>query len=75
MPDRLPALAADLVRNRITVLVTHDTPATLAAKVVTTTIPIVFLTAADPVEVGFQKKGADANQEIILPAGSSGKGP
>src|SRR5262245_30086033 len=51
--DRLPALAADLVRNRITVLATQDTPATLAAKAVTTTIPIVFFTAADPVEAGF----------------------
>jgi putative ABC transport system substrate-binding protein len=51
--DRLPALAADLVRNRITVMATPDTPATLAAKAVTTTIPIVFYTAADPVEVGF----------------------
>jgi putative ABC transport system substrate-binding protein len=52
-PDRLPALAADLVRNRITVMATADTPATLAAKAVTTTIPIVFYTAADPVELGF----------------------
>ena len=52
-PDRLPALAADLVRNRITVMATPDTPATLAAKAVITTIPIVFFTAADPVEVGF----------------------
>jgi putative ABC transport system substrate-binding protein len=51
--DRLPALAADLVRNQITVLATQDTPATLAAKAVITTIPIVFFTAADPVEVGF----------------------
>jgi ABC-type uncharacterized transport system substrate-binding protein len=52
-PDRLPALAADLVRNRITVMATPDTPATLAAKAVTATIPIVFYTAADPVELGF----------------------
>ena len=43
--DRLPALAADLVRNRIVVMTTQDTPATLAAKAVTTTIPIVFFTA------------------------------
>jgi putative ABC transport system substrate-binding protein len=50
--DRLPALAADLVRDRITVLATPDTPATLAAKAATTTIPIVFFTAADPVELG-----------------------
>ena len=51
--DRLPALAADLVRTRVTMLATQDTPATLAAKAVTTTIPTVFFTAADPVEVGF----------------------
>jgi len=51
--DRLPALAADLVRNRISVLAALDTPATLAAKAATTTIPIAFFTAADPVEVGF----------------------
>jgi putative ABC transport system substrate-binding protein len=51
--DRLPTLAADLVRDRITVMATPDTPATLAAKAATSTIPIVFFTAADPVEVGF----------------------
>ena len=51
--DRLPALADDLVRNRIAVLATQDTPATLAAKAATTTIPMVFITSADPVEVGF----------------------
>ena len=52
--DRLPALAAELVRDQITVIARRqDTPAALAAKAVTTTIPIVFFTAADPVEVGF----------------------
>jgi len=51
--DRLPALAADLARNRITVMATQDTPATLAAKAVTATIPIVFFTATDPIEAGF----------------------
>jgi putative ABC transport system substrate-binding protein len=51
--DRLSVLAADLVRNPITVMVTPDTPATMAAKAVTMTIPIVFFTAADPVEAGF----------------------
>ena len=50
--DRLPELAAELVRRQVTVIVSTSTPAVLAARTATTTIPIVFFVAADPVQLG-----------------------
>jgi putative ABC transport system substrate-binding protein len=50
--DRLPALAADLVQLRVAVIVSPGLVATLAAKAATTSIPILFGVAADPVQLG-----------------------
>jgi putative ABC transport system substrate-binding protein len=50
--DRLPALADELVRLRVDVLLTPSTPAALAAKNATRTIPIVFYSGSDPVALG-----------------------
>ncbi len=51
-PERLPELAAELVRLKVNVIVTFGTPPTLAAKQATTTIPIVMGAAGDPVGSG-----------------------
>jgi putative tryptophan/tyrosine transport system substrate-binding protein len=50
---RLPALAGELVRQRVAVIVTSSTSSAAAAKATTRTIPIVFSVSSDPVQLGF----------------------
>jgi ABC-type uncharacterized transport system substrate-binding protein len=68
--NRLPSLADELVSRGVAVIVGFDGPASFAAKVATKTIPIVFLTGADPVKIGlvdnFNRPGGNLTGVTIL---------
>src|SRR5262245_59288386 len=75
--DRLPAMAAELVRRQVTVIVAMNTASVLAARAATTTIPIVFYTGGDPVQLGLvtslSRPGGNLQGVVTLNVEMAGK--
>ena len=75
--ERLPELAEELVRPRVDVIVTDGTPATRAAQRASSTVPIVFANASDPVDTGLVKSlarpGGNCDRHLESPGGHSVK--
>jgi putative ABC transport system substrate-binding protein len=68
--DRIPALASEMVRRPVSLILAGGPPAALAAKVATTTIPIVFIVGFDPVGAGlvvsFNRPGGNATGMVLV---------
>ena len=76
--NRLSSLAGELIGRDVAVIVTWDAPASFAAKAATKTIPIVFATGADPVEIGlvqsFRRPSSNLTGIYILSTDAGPKG-